>query len=209
MNFNQQRAKFIWRLGNNYNIQEIKLFDLIKTYDCLYAFAFIKQYNHLAINPKLYLAKGAFGNLGFYNKNTLKFTLDIHHELILWDVKTIEPSCLAELLSSRFYGRYLGILVGKNQCQTILITKKLQESLTAYFTTDYKSFDEVHCQVLDDFLSYFLSLKLYLIVQSMDIQDDKLKFYIISPKSTYPKNELNNNDRIKIPFIKPYLDYSV
>lgn len=200
------KNQFLNLLSDHYDIQIINLDEKLLSFNFIYTFGFLREYNIYDINERLYSYKSALGNLGFDFKNTNKNQILIKSQSIYIDVAKIEKLDLNKVFYNNAYGKYIGLLVGNNPHSIEKVYEKIEQHIIRFFLDTYSSYDVNHFNLFKKFLDDFLDLNLHYILRVENLEGDILSL-IIHKKSLCNNKVINNADIFRIPFVQPYSDF--
>lgn len=176
------KNQFLNLLSDSYDIQIINLDEKFLSFDFIYIFGFLREYNIYDINERLYLYKSALGNLGFNFKNINKNHIFINKESVYIDVAKIEKFDLNRVFYNNSYGKYIGLLISNNPHSIEKIYEKIEQHIIRFFLDTYLVYDINHFNLFKKFLDDFLDLNLHYILRVENLEGDILSFIIHKKK---------------------------
>ena len=200
------KNQFLNLLSDSYDIKIINLDEKSLSFNFIYTFGFLKEYNIYDINEHLYSYKSAFGNLGFNFNNTTKNQIFVNNKAVYIDVAQIEKLDLNKVFYNNAYGKYIGLLIGDNPHKIEEIYEKIEQYIVRFFLDNYLAYDMNHFDLFRKFLDDFLDLNLHYILRVESLEGGILS-YIICKKSSCNHKFIKNNDIFRIPFVQPYSDF--
>lgn len=202
--FSNKRQRFVTTMNQRYAISPLDLESIFVSYNVIYGFAFLQEHNVHQMHPKIYLKKGAFGNLMIDFKQVVAENLTINDKIVMINLKQLTQLYeIHEIFYHQTYGSHTGFIVSAIE-QEPQIFDLIRKYVKLYFSTPYENFDDTHITLVESFLDEILALNCHYILQVTDLAGKSTALCIGANNDL---RQLVADDFIKFPFTKPYSDY--